>query len=82
MVKVRFLNLLRSKYQIELMSLKKGTIHEIIDQVLLLYPHVEREDLENATIFVNQEKVMHYQRFNTKLEDGDQVVFTHFVGGG
>jgi molybdopterin converting factor small subunit len=82
MVKVRFLNLLRSKYNIDTLWLKPGTIYDILNQILSMYPHINIQDLKSAVIFINQEKIMHLDRFNTITQADDEIIFTHFVGGG
>jgi molybdopterin converting factor small subunit len=82
MVLVKFFNLIRSKYQIKDLELNSGTLGFLIDTILMLHPHIEPNDLKEAVIFINDQQVMHLNRFNVIVKEGDLVVFTHFVGGG
>ncbi len=82
MVKVIFFNLLRSKYNIHQIEVMSGSIHEILSQIQVLYPKVELKDFENSVVFINSNKIVHQSKFNELVKDGDEVVFTHFVGGG
>ncbi len=82
MVTVRFLHLLRSKYRQHTFEVKPGTINEIISELKGILPNLDLKDFEQAVVFVNIDKVVHPARFNEPINDGDDVVFTHFVGGG
>ena len=82
MVTVRFLHLLRSKYRQHTFEVKSGTINEIILQLKEILPEIDDKDFEQAVVFVNIDRVIHPSRFDEKVIDGDDVVFTHFVGGG
>ncbi len=82
MVTVRFLNLLRSTYKVEQIEVEAGSVRSIIAQIISKVPDMREEDFEQAVLFVNQVKVMHVSRYDDMINDGDVVVFTHFVGGG
>ncbi len=82
MVTVKFFNLIRSRYKVTEVNVKPGTIHSVIEQILSIYPHIPKTELEQAVLFVNREKVMHLKRFYETVQSGDEIVFTHFVGGG
>lgn len=82
MVKVILLNLLRSKYGIDEIMVRSGTVQEAIDQMISLYPRIVKKELEDAVLFINQIRVTHVNRFLEELKDGDEVILTHFVGGG
>lgn len=82
MVKIRFLNLLRSKYNIESLQVEAGSLSNIINQIMALVPVMKLSDFEHAAIFVNQNKVNHINYEQELIKDGDEVIFTHFVGGG
>ena len=82
MVTVRFLHLLRSKYRQHTFEVKSGTINEIILQLKEILPEIDDKDFEQAVVFVNIDRVIHPSRFDESVIDGDDVVFTHFVGGG
>lgn len=82
MVTVIFYHLLRSHYGIDEMVVRPGTLREIIDQIIEAHPAIPEHALLEATLFVNQQKIMHLKRLETVIHDGDRLVFTHFVGGG
>ncbi len=82
MVKVIFLNLLQSKYGIDQLLVLPGTVRQILDQIIKLHPQIHSNDFEEAVLFVNQVKIMHLDRFEQSILDGDEIVLTHFVGGG
>lgn len=82
MVKVVFLNLLRSKYNIHEVEVKEGSIYNILDQIQEMYPEVELKDFDRSVIFVNSVRVIHKSMYNEIVHDGDEIVFTHFIGGG
>lgn len=81
MITVVFYNLLRSKYNLEEMSVKPGTVHQIIDQIISIRPEIKRKDVESAVVFYKGNPV-HYHSFNMKIEDSSRMIITHFVGGG
>lgn len=82
MVTVRFLHLLRSKYRVEQLHVKAGSLKSIIDQILTLIHGSDIKDFDQAVIFVNQVRIMHIRHDQEMINDGDVVVITHFVGGG
>jgi len=82
MVTVRFLHLLRSKYKQHTFELNTGTIYNLISQLKVILPEIDSKDFEQAVVFVNVDQVIHPSRFDQAVNDGDDVVFTHFVGGG
>lgn len=82
MVTVRFLHLLRSKYKQHTFEVKPGTVNNIISQLNEILPNLDYKDFEQSVVFVNVDKVVHPSRFEEIINDGDDVVFTHFVGGG
>ena len=82
MVHVKFFALLRSNHRVSELSVEASDMKELTDEILLKVPSLSKEELKQAVIFINNKKVMHEKRFNEKLEDGDVVVFTNFVGGG
>ena len=82
MVTVRFLHLLRSKYKQHTFEVNKGSINDIISQLKEILTDLDLKDFEQAVVFVNEDKVIHPSRFDELVNDGDDVVFTHFVGGG
>ncbi len=82
MVTVKCFHLLRSKYGIEELTVKSGTVRSILDAMKQRYPSIDEADFTQAIMFINQEKVMHLDRFDECVEDGDVVIFTNFVGGG
>jgi len=82
LVIVKFFGLIRSQYNVTQLEVTSGTIHEIMDFILKSFPHMKNEDLHEAVLFINNEKVMNLNRFSRQVHDGDEVVFTNFVGGG
>ncbi len=82
MVKITFLNLLRSKYGIETLIVEPGTMDVIFKAILSEHPEIEPKDFQDSVMFVNQKRIPHATRFESVLRDGDEVVFTHFLGGG
>ncbi len=82
MVTVIFLNLLRSKYNIHQIEVKPGTINELLLQIKEIHPQVVLEDFENSVVFINSIRIVHPKMYDEVVEDGDEIVFTHFIGGG
>lgn len=81
MVKIIFLNLLRSKYRIEETFVKSGTIKEIITQIIEKHPMMKIDDFRYA-VFFYKGNVYHYTSQNKTIEDEEELKITHFVGGG
>jgi len=81
MVKVVLYNLLRSKYGIDKIDVSSGTINEIIDEIINTYPQMKRSDFESAIVF-HKGNIIHYHAFDKKIEDEEEIIITHFVGGG
>ncbi len=82
MVKIVFYHLLRSKYDIKEFEVRSGTINNILSQIKEKFPIIDLDDFKNCVVFINDTKVVHQSKFNTIINEGDEVVFTHFVGGG
>ena len=82
MVKITFYNLLRSKYKLDTMEVEAGSVQCILNQIMNIHPQINYDDLMQAVLFINKEKVMHLNRLNEVVKDGDEIVFTNFVGGG
>lgn len=82
MVTIKFFGLLRSNHSIQSLHLDVRHMSEIIDYLNKHYPRISKQELEDAALFINQQKVMHMKRFDIPLNDGDEVVFTTYVGGG
>ncbi len=82
MVKVKFFHLLRSKYDIEEIEVLPGTINDILKQIKKLHPIIDLDDFKYSVVFVNKVKIFHPSKFDEYINDGDEIVFTHFVGGG
>lgn len=82
MVTVKFYHLLRSKYNINEIEVLPGTITDILTQIKKIHPEIDLNDFKYSVVFVNQTKIIHPSGFDEVVEDGDEVVFTHFVGGG
>ena len=81
MVTVVFYNLLRSKYKINETVVQEGTIHEIIAQIIKKHPSFSLSDFETCVVF-KENKAIHYRQFDTKINDKERIIMTHFVGGG
>ena len=82
MVNVKFFNLLRSKYKIQKVEVIEGTIFEIIKQIQVLYPEIEMDDFKYCVGFINSKRIISHTMFSEEVRDGDELVFTHFIGGG
>ncbi len=82
MVKITFLNLLRSKYNLDTLHVEPGEMKDIFASFLQKHPEVDPKDFQECVMFVNQKRIAHANRFDITLHDGDEVVFTHFLGGG
>ena len=82
MVTVKFFGLIRSNHGITEFKAEAGTIREIVDTIMHTYPNITEHEIRTAILFVNQEKVMHLRRFSERVQDGDEIVFTNYVGGG
>lgn len=81
MVKVIFYNLLRSKYNINEIFVHSGSIHEILDQIFKLYPNMQKKDFDTAVVF-HKGKPIHQINFNHQIANSEEIIITHFVGGG
>ena len=81
MVKIIFYNLIRSRYKVEGISVKAGTINSMISQILHAYPEMEKRDFEDCIVF-RDGKAIHKFKFDTVINDGEEIIITHFVGGG
>lgn len=81
MVKIIFYNLLRSKYNIKELMVAPGTIHQMIDAILLKVPAMRKSDFETCVVFYKGNPI-HYRGFDQYIEKGEEIIITHFVGGG
>jgi molybdopterin converting factor small subunit len=82
LVKIKFFNLIRSKYNIFSLETKEGTLEDVIQEILLKHQQIDQNDLYGAVIFLNNKQIMHKDRMNQIINEDDELVFTHFVGGG
>ena len=81
MVKIILYHLLRSKYRVAEVMVQPGTILNMIDEMIKKHPQMEKEDFMNAIVF-HQGKPIHKKQFDREIEDNEQIIITHFVGGG
>ena len=81
MVKVIIYNLLRSKYGINEIEVQPGTITSIMDEIVERHPNIIRSDFDTCVVFVKGQP-LHLRKFDTIIEDNDEIIFTNFVGGG
>jgi len=81
MVKVTFYSLLRSNFHIKETTVQAGSIHDIIEQITQKYPHIKPSSFRYSVVFYKG-KPIHYRGFDTKIDDGEEIYFTQFVGGG
>lgn len=81
MVNVIFYNLLRSKYRISEINVQPGSINDIVDQIIASHPEMDRRDFESAVVF-HHGKPIHFRQFNRIIDDKEEIIMTHFVGGG
>jgi len=82
MVKVKFFGLIRSNHRVTELELNAGTIQDVINQIIERYPKMTEHEISNAVLIINKEKVMHLNRLSEVVQDGDEIAFTNFVGGG
>lgn len=82
MVTVKFFNLIRSNHGVQQLNLSPGTIENIMIEIRNIHPQITMQELHDAILFINKQKVMHLKRFKEIVKDGDEIVFTNFVGGG
>lgn len=82
MVTVKFFNLIRSNHGVQQLTLSPGTIENIMIEIRNIHPQITMQELHDAILFINKQKVMHLKRFKEIVKDGDEIVFTNFVGGG
>ncbi len=81
MVKVIFYNLIRSKYRIEEELVPSNTIHSIIDYILNKYPSMSKSDFDTCVVFYKG-KPLHKANFDQVINNDEEIIITHFVGGG
>ena len=81
MVKVIFYNLLRSKYNIEEMMVESGSLHHIIKQILDKNPNMKISDFKTCVVF-HKGNPIHYLGFHKIIDEQEEIIITHFVGGG
>jgi len=81
MVKVIFYNLLRSKYNVKEMMVESGTIHSIVNHILKVHPEISPSDFETCVVF-HHGKPLHFRGFDKVIKDKEEIIITHFVGGG
>lgn len=81
MVKVIFYNLLRSKYGVKEEDYEASSISSIIEQILKRHPEMKPSDFVTSVVF-HQGKPIHNSGFFQKIPDGEEIIITHFVGGG
>mgnify|MGYP001251475703 CR=1 FL=1 len=81
MIKVTFYSLLRSNYRIEEEFVNSGSINDIINQIISKHPEIKPSAFRYSVVFY-QGKPIHYHGFDTNIKDGEEIIFTQFVGGG
>jgi molybdopterin converting factor small subunit len=81
MVKVTFYSLLRSNYNITEEFVEPGSINDIINQIINKYPNIKKSSFRYCVVFYKG-KPINYYGFDSLIEDGEDIIITHFVGGG
>lgn len=81
MVKVIFYNLLRSKYDVKEMMVESGSINDIIKEILSVHKKMSKSDFETCVVF-HKGSPIHQRGFHKVINDREEIIITHFVGGG
>ena len=55
MVLVKFFNLIRSNHGVKEVTVKSGTIAEIVLEIRNLYPQITMQEFHDAVLFINKE---------------------------
>ena len=82
MVTIKFFGLIRSNHNLKTVKTKPQTLNTIINELISKHSKLTYKEFDDAVLFINNVKTMHLKRFDTLLKDGDEVIFTNFVGGG
>jgi len=80
MIKVTFYSLFRSNYNIEEELVNPGSINDIIKEIINKHPEIKASAFKYSVVF-HKGKPITFHRFDAKIEDGEEIFFTQFVGG-
>ena len=82
MIQVKFFGLARLALKINKLELEAKTVGSALEKISEMYDSISLKELKNCVIFVNGTNIVEDRRFNTKLNDGDEVHIISPSSGG
>ena len=82
MIQVKFFGLTRLALKTNKLELEAKTVEEALEKISDMYDSISLKELKNCVIFVNGTNIVEYRRFNTKLNDGDEMHIISPSSGG
>lgn len=82
MIQVKFFGLARLALKISKLELEAKTVGSALEKISEMYDSISLKELKNCVIFVNGTNIVEDRRFNTKLNDGDEVHIISPSSGG
>lgn len=82
MITVKIYGLISVDNSIGQLHIPKGTVRQVLNEVIRLYPGISNEQLMQSIMFINKKQVMGSRRYSIVLKDGDELALLNPVGGG
>lgn len=82
MIIVKFFGLISVEADIRQLTVKDGTVRQVLNQVKEKYPDFTDQQIKNAVMFINKEQVSGNKRFSIILRDGDELALLSPLSGG
>ncbi len=82
MITVKIYGLISVDNSIGQLQIPKGTVRQVLNEVIRLYPGISNEQLMQSIMFINKKQVMGSRRYSIVLKDGDELALLNPVGGG
>ncbi len=82
MFEIKFFGWIRSEIGIPKLSMSERTVMEALDEIIKCYPQIDKSQLMQSIMFINQKPVVGKQRLSIKLKAGDELAILSLVSGG
>lgn len=82
MITVKLFGLLSLDTNVRQLSVKAGTIRQVLNEVKQNCPNISEQQLMQAIMFVNKQHISGNKRFSVVLEDGDELALLSPASGG
>lgn len=82
MIEIRLFGWIRNEVGTARLTVAEGTVLEVLEDIATRYPQIDKKELMQSIIFINNNAVAGKKRLSKPLKEGDEMAILSPVGGG